>query len=205
MLSFIGAPTLTLSSTTDCGGVSHPWSGLWRILLEITNHQNVAFLLPTPPSLSVLLTWDDDGFLWLVAAIEMIPQPQSNTRQGWGDRSPPFGGQDIGLRLKLKCWLVCQNRRMTLSAKRLWIRAGKLPQSGILINFMRPQVPAAQAEVSQGLRSEKTKSFPPKFYVQYLQGQKKPPALWHSKAQVRFLQGIGKNIFFREGWWKISV
>ena len=52
-----------------------------------------------PPS--VLLTWDDDGFLWLVAAIEMILQPQSNTGQGWwADRSPPFGGQDIGL----KCW-----------------------------------------------------------------------------------------------------
>ena len=118
-----------------------------RIMTDPTeNHQSPKCCFPTshtgflssPPSLSVLLTWDDDGFLWLVAAIEMIPQPQSNTRQGWGDRSPPFGGQDIGLRLKLKCWLVCQNRRMTLSAKRLWIRAGKLPQSGILINVMRP-------------------------------------------------------------------
>ena len=118
-----------------------------RIMTDpVGNHQSPKCCFPTshteflssPPSLSVLLTWDDDGFLWLVAAIEMIPQPQSNTRQGWGDRSPPFGGQDIGLRLKLKCWLVCQNRRMTLSAKRLWIRAGKLPQSGILINVMRP-------------------------------------------------------------------
>ena len=117
----------------------------------------------------------------------------------------PLEGQDIGLRSTSKCRLVKIDLVTLSAASRCCEYAlGNSLQSGILISVMLlPQVPApaAQAEVSQGSRSEKTKTSQcQKSHPQYLQGQKEPPALWHSKAQVGLLQRIGKKTYILE--WK---